>query len=88
MHAERIQKAILKLQNLDPLHLEVIDESHLHVGHAGAQSGLSHIKIKISSHKFSGLSRLKQHQIIYQTLGEMMTTDFHAVTIEIIPAAS
>lgn len=87
MHAERIQKAINKLQNLDPIHLEVIDESHLHIGHAGAQSGLSHIRIKISSHKFTGLSRLKQHQKIYQALGEMMITDFHAVAIEIMPLA-
>ena len=88
MHAERIQKAIEKLQVLDPIHLEVIDESHLHIGHAGAQSGMSHIRIKVSSHQFSGLTRLQQHQKIYQILGTMMTTDFHAVAIEITPPAS
>ena len=88
MHSERIQKALSKLQALEPSHLEVIDESHLHIGHAGAQSGMSHIRVKISSKQFSGLTRLQQHQKIYQTLGTMMTNDFHAVAIEIIPQVS
>tara|TARA_A100001035_G_C27415431_1_gene334851 strand:+ start:176 stop:451 length:276 start_codon:yes stop_codon:yes gene_type:complete len=85
MHQERIQEVITRLQSLEPTHLDVIDESHLHIGHPGAQTGMSHIRIKIASKQLEGLSKLMQHKKIYHILGSLMKTDLHAVAIEIIP---
>ena len=49
-----------------PEHLEVIDESHLHVGHAGARDGRGHFRIRIAcSTGFSGKPRLARHRMVY-----------------------
>ena len=85
MSQDRIAEVKVRLGTLQPSYLDVIDESHLHVGHPGAQSGMSHIRIKISSKALENLSKIKQHQCIYKALGTMMQTDLHAVAIEIIP---
>lgn len=80
---QRMQKMTALLQKtLSPTDLKIIDESHLHAGHAGAKSGKGHFKLLIKSHKFSGLSKIKQHQLIYQALGELMQTDIHALSIK------
>ena len=71
-------------QSLFPTHLEIIDDSHLHAGHAGAKSGKGHFTVIIQSEHFKGLSRLKQQQLVYQSLGDMMQTDIHALVIKII----
>ena len=66
---------------LDPQLLEITDESHLHAGHAGARDGRGHFHVHIASPHFSGLSRLAQHRLVYDALGDLMTTDIHAVRI-------
>ncbi|MEE4637748.1 MAG: BolA family protein [Wenzhouxiangella sp.] len=78
MIRERLESA------LRPIQLEVIDESHLHVGHAGAQDGRGHFKVRLVSQGFDGLSRLARHRSVYAALGELMTTDIHALNIEAI----
>lgn len=67
---------------LAPKALEVIDESHLHVGHAGAQDGRGHFRIRITSSRFAGKPRLVRHRMVYAALGDMMETDIHALAIE------
>lgn len=67
---------------LSPEHLEVIDESHLHVGHAGARDGRGHFRIRIGCSRFSGKPRLARHRMVYDALGDMMDTDIHALAIE------
>jgi len=69
-------------QALAPDVLEVIDESHLHVGHPGARDGRGHFRIRIRSARFAGSNRLARHRLIYDALGEMMETDIHALAIE------
>lgn len=69
-------------QALAPEALEVIDESHLHIGHAGARDGRGHFRIRITSARFSGQARLARHRMIYAALGSMMDTDIHALSIE------
>jgi BolA protein len=66
---------------LEPQALEVIDESHLHAGHAGARDGRGHFHVRITSPHFHGLSRLAQHRLVYDALGDLMVTDIHAVRI-------
>lgn len=85
MNEDRIAAVKKRLAGLEPVYLDIIDESHLHIGHPGAQTGMAHIRIKISSYKLDKLNKVKQHQSIYKALGSMMQTDLHAVAIEIIP---
>ncbi len=70
-------------QHLSPTFLQVIDDSHLHAGHAGAKSGKGHFTVVISSEQFAGLRPLKCHQLIYSALGSLMDTDIHALSIKI-----
>lgn len=71
-------------QSLKPKSLEVIDESHLHVGHPGARDGRGHFRVHIVSAVFHGLPRLARHRRVYAALGELMQTDIHALTIEAV----
>jgi len=66
---------------LQPRVLEISDESHLHAGHAGARDGRGHFHVRIASARFRGLSRLAQHRLVYDALGDLLTTDIHAVRI-------
>lgn len=68
-----------------PTQLSVIDESHKHVGHAGAKSGRGHFKIRIAADCFNGKNELQVHRAIYKALDDLMTTDIHALSIELIP---
>ena len=67
---------------IKPESLELIDESHKHAGHAGAKSGGGHYDVTIVAAAFEGLNAVKRHQLIYQTLGEMMQTEIHALSIK------
>ncbi|MFO1465780.1 MAG: BolA family protein [Steroidobacteraceae bacterium] len=64
-----------------PSRLDVEDESHHHVGHAGAAGGQGHFRVHIESAAFAGLSPVARHQRIYAALGELMRTDVHALAI-------
>jgi BolA protein len=64
-----------------PTHLVVNDDSHLHAGHAGARDGRGHYSVEIVSEAFAGQSSLSRHRSVYAALGEMMTTDIHALQI-------
>lgn len=80
----RIKDMELRLnKELTPSRLEIIDDSHLHAGHAGAKSGKGHFTVIINSEQFSGKRPLQCHQMIYTALGDMMDTDIHALSIKI-----
>ena len=66
-----------------PEHLLVKDQSHLHVGHAGAKKGLGHFEVTIVAEVFKGLNRIECHRLVYEALGEMMLNDIHALTIRV-----
>jgi BolA protein len=65
----------------DPEMLEVYDESHLHVGHAGARSGKGHFRVRILSRHFAGLPLKRRHQMVYDALEQLMETDIHALSL-------
>lgn len=65
-----------------PSALLVKDQSHLHVGHAGAREGKGHFAVDIVSASFAGLSRIERHRRIYEALGDIMETDIHALHIK------
>ena len=76
---ERIRQALAALQ---PVTLEVVDDSHKHAGHEGARDGRGHVTVRIVSPVFAGKAPLARHRAIYAALGEMMQTDSHALAIE------
>ncbi|MEM9690516.1 MAG: BolA family protein [Pseudomonadota bacterium] len=68
-------------ESLNPAHLLVKDQSHLHAGHAGAEDGRGHFDVNIVSDAFEGKSRIQRHRIVFDALGDMMQTDIHALSI-------
>lgn len=62
--------------------LTIIDESHLHVGHAGAQSGKGHYAVEIRAAVFADKTPVMRHRLIYQALGNLMDTHIHALCIK------
>ena len=65
-----------------PLHLEVIDDSHHHAGHVGAQGGAGHFRVRILSERFRGLPVLARHRLVYEALTTLIPTEVHALSIE------
>jgi BolA protein len=58
----------------------VSDDSHQHVGHAGAGGG-GHYTVEIISEKFLGLRTLQRHRLVYDVVSEMMPHQIHALSI-------
>jgi BolA protein len=67
---------------LEPERLEIVDDSHRHAGHAGAADGRGHFTVLVVSKRFAGLNTLKRHRLVYDIVGDMMTTDIHALSIQ------
>jgi BolA protein len=79
----RVERIRAALQDaFAPSRLEVVDDSHRHAGHAGARDGRGHFNVEIVSEAFAGLPPLARHRRVYAALGEMMTTDIHALSIQ------
>ncbi len=73
---------------LDPVALEVIDDSHLHAGHAGAREG-RHFTVRIASARFQGLTRVARHRLVYDAVNSLMPRGIHALAIDArVPDAS
>ena len=72
-----------RLAVLNPVTLELRDESEQHAGHAGARpSGGSHWQLTIVSDAFRGKSAVARHRMVYEALGDLMKRDIHALRIE------
>ncbi len=89
MTTDRVTWIKQRLQaSLSPTHLEVIDQSEQHRGHAGAASGAGHFAVRIQAVAFEGLSRVQCHRLVYDALGEAIGPEIHALQIQIIPHTS
>lgn len=63
--------------------IDVIDDSHLHAGHAGARAGGGHYRVRIVSPDFTGRRQLERHRMVYQALGDAVRPDtIHALNID------
>jgi BolA family transcriptional regulator, general stress-responsive regulator len=70
-------------ETLDPIDLAVIDESHLHAGHAGwREGGETHYRIEVVSPLFSGKSRVDRHRLVNAALVEAFDRGLHALAIK------
>ena len=71
-----------RLAALEPMELELVDESAQHEGHAGARpGGQTHWRLTIVSPRFAGRSTVARHRMVYQALGELMQNPIHALAI-------
>jgi BolA family transcriptional regulator, general stress-responsive regulator len=80
--AERIEQRLR--ETLQPMLLEVTDESYQHHGHAGANgSGFgTHFRVRITSPFFTGKSAVLRHRLVYDALREFIDQGLHALAIE------
>lgn len=82
MNEDRINRMRARLEAaLAPESLEIVDDSHLHVGHPGARDGRGHFTVHIVSRRFADSNPLERHRMVYDALGDMMLTDIHALSI-------
>jgi BolA family transcriptional regulator, general stress-responsive regulator len=79
--SETIEVLKKTLASLNPIILDIQDDSALHAGHAGNTGG-GHYTIFIVSDAFEGLSLVKRHRLIYDTVGSLMETAIHALSIQ------
>lgn len=79
-----IEKKLAKA--FQPVSLRVIDESHLHVGHASHRpEGETHFRVQIVSAAFAGKSRVERHRLVNDALAEELAGPVHALAVD--PAA-
>jgi BolA protein len=65
-----------------PQSLKVVDESHLHAGHAGSrEGGQTHYRVYIVSNAFEGKSRVDRHRMINTALAAELAGSVHALAI-------
>jgi len=71
-----------RLAVLEPVEMELADESEQHRGHAGyAAGGGTHWRLSIVSPRFAGQPVVARHRMVYQALGNLMQHPIHALAI-------
>lgn len=75
---DRLRKRLTEA--LKPSHLEIIDDSHKHVGHAGAKKG-GHYRVVIVAEAFTGRPLVARHRMVYEAVSENLRREVHALSI-------
>ena len=73
-----------RLLPLEPITIELRDDSASHVGHAGAASGGGHFELRLVSAQFAGLSKIERHRLVYHLLGDLMQREIHALAMNLL----
>lgn len=73
---KRIEQSLT--EGLEPLHLEVVNESHMHSVPPNSET---HFKVTLVSSSFDGLNQVKRHQKVYGLLQELMQNPIHALAL-------
>jgi len=81
----RIEKTLR--ERLSAIHVEVIDESHLHAGHVGARDGGGHFRAVVVSTRFEGMPPIKRQRLVYGALSDEMGVDIHALSMRTLTPA-
>ena len=63
---------------LSPMHLEVVDESHMHSVPPGAES---HFRVLVVSERFEGQGLVARHRALNQLLHEELHGGLHALAL-------
>ena len=83
MSGHPLHDALVQALNdrLEPVELELVDDSAAHAGHAGARAG-AHFNLRIVSARFAGLPRISRHRLVYDALRPWMAEGIHALAID------
>ncbi len=73
---DKIEQALT--ETLSPLHLEVVDESHMHSVPEDAQS---HFKVTVVSESFAGKPLIQRHRAVNQALKGDVMGQIHALAL-------
>jgi BolA protein len=82
---EHIEAVLRRELDADPV--QVVDESHLHAGHAGARGGGGHFRAVIVSARFEGRSAVERQRLVYAALGSEMGREIHALSMQTLTPA-
>ncbi len=80
---ERVDVIRQRLAILEPIELEVLNDSHLHAQHAGNRDGANHFTVNMCSAKFDGVSRVQRQRMIYELLEDLMPFPVHALALKL-----
>ena len=77
------QRIVARLtEALDPILLDVVDESDRHAGHAGArEGGGTHFRIRVVSARFERTTRVERHRLVYDLLTAEFADGLHALAL-------
>jgi len=81
----RIEETLRRELAADPV--MVVDESHLHAGHAGARGGAGHFRAVIVSARFEGRSAVERQRLVYAALAAEMGREIHALSMQTLTPA-
>ena len=79
--ADRIRA---RLSSLEPIAIELRDDSASHAGHVGAASVGGHFELRLLSAQFAGLSKIERHRLVYHLLGDLMQREIHALAMNLL----
>ena len=69
---------------IDPTSLTIIDQSHLHRGHAGDRPyGQSHYHAIIVAPAFEGQNRVARQRMVFSALGSIVGNEVHALSMDL-----
>lgn len=84
--AEQIRQILVN--ELNPVEIQVVDQSHLHEGHAGARpGGETHFLVEIVAPCFEGKGRIERHRMINEPLADLLSTRIHALSLKVFSPA-
>lgn len=83
MPENTIEQIRSRLSALEPVAIEVIDDSAAHRGHPGAAGGGGHYRLRLISTRFTGQSKLARHRLVYDLLTDLMQREIHALTMNL-----
>jgi BolA protein len=81
-YSDRIALIRNRLQILNPIKLDVQDDSALHLGHEGSKNGAGHYRVSIQATCFVGLSPLARHRLVYHYLQDLIPYPIHALALD------
>ena len=78
---QRIREKLMV--KLEPIRLDVVNESHMHAGHAGDNgTGQTHFRVLVVSNAFRGLSRIARHRLVNEAVADEIRDGVHALAIK------
>ena len=79
-----IDRIRARLSALEPVAIELRDDSAAHVGHVGAASGSGHYQLRLISARFTGESKIARHRLVYDLLSDLMQREIHALAMNLL----